>query len=176
MGLNVSYGDGSPFTALKMHEIRSVIHKHMVYSRWELGNIMCIDNFAVSHGRQPTYDNGRKVVVAWSDAVAKTITFKCAEDEHVLAPTDSLVSGAANPQERAPESTLTSEDAKTLKEAVLEKHVDHKVGGDLVNAKVLEAALARKTTNMKDSSGLRKRVHSQPLLLHPSSEFWKEAS
>jgi hypothetical protein len=176
MGLNVSYGDGSPITALEMHEIRSVIHKNMVYSRWELGDILCIDNFAVSHGRQPTYDHDRKVVVAWSDAVAKTNTLKCAEDEHLLAPNDSLVGEAANPQERTPESTLTCEDAKTLKEAVLEKHVEHEVGGDLVNAQELEAALARKTTSMKISSGLHKRVHSQPLLLHPSSEFWKEAS
>lgn len=162
MGLNASFGDGSPITALEMHEIRSAVHKNMVYSRWELGDIMCIDNFAVSHGRQPTYDHGRKVVVAWSDALVKTNTLTCAEDENVPSDAEPV---EPNPQERTPESTLTAEDAKSLKSV-------------LVNSKELEAALARKTlcSNDHSSSGLHKRVQSQPLLFHSSSDFWKESS
>lgn len=162
MGLNATFGDGTPITAMEMHEIRSAVHRNMVYSRWQLGDIMCIDNFAVSHGRQPTYDHDRKVVVSWSDALAKANTLTSAEAEN-------LPTILENPQERTPESTLTSEAAKTLKEAVLENH-----GGDLVNAQELKAALARKSSS-EVSSGLQKRVHSQPLLFHPSSDFWKEA-
>lgn len=33
---------------------------------------MCIDNFSISHGRQPTYDLGRKILVAWSEPLDKT--------------------------------------------------------------------------------------------------------
>lgn len=160
MGLNASFGDGTPITALEMHEIRSAVHKHMVYSRWELGDIICIDNFAVSHGRQPTYDYNRKVVVAWSHALTKANTLTSVEDENVA----TQVAVDANPQERTPESTLTAEDAKTLKM-------------DLVNAKELEEALARKTTCPSDSFTYHKRAHSQPVMqLHPSSDFWKECS
>lgn len=178
MGLNASFGDGTPITAMEMHEIRRAVHKHMVYSRWELGDIMCIDNFVVSHGRQPTYDHGRKIVVAWSEALEKTNTLTCVDEEKLLAEQTTV----GNPQERTPESTLNSEDAMTLEAAVLEKHVDGtseaqvKIhSGDFMNPQELEVALARKSIAM-GSSGLGKNVHSQPLLLHPSSDFWKEQS
>mmetsp|Transcript_30355 Transcript_30355/g.54923 ORF Transcript_30355/g.54923 Transcript_30355/m.54923 type:complete len:112 (+) Transcript_30355:81-416(+) len=71
MGLNTTFGDGTPISIMEMHEIRTVVHKHMVYNRCELGDILCIDNFAVSHGRQPTNYHGSKVVVAWSHALKK---------------------------------------------------------------------------------------------------------
>jgi hypothetical protein len=114
MSLESTFGDGTPISVMEMHEIRSAIHRHMVYSRWKLGDMLCIDNFAVSHGRQPTYDTKRKVVVAWSDPLEKTNTLTCAEAENLATYTD-------NAQECSPESTLTTGDAQTLKEAVLEK-------------------------------------------------------
>lgn len=172
MGLNVTFGDGTPISVCEMHEIRSAIHKNMVFSRWQLGDIMCIDNFAVSHGRQPTYDHGRKVVVAWSNPLEKANTLTCIDAENL--PADAIV--MENPQERTPESTLTSEDAKVLKEAVLEQKLF--LGGNLMSQQELEAALNRKGAAFKDSDsfGIHKRVHSQPVLLHPSSDFWKQAS
>ena len=33
---------------------------------------MCLDNFSTSHGRQPTYDKGRMICVAWSHPQDKT--------------------------------------------------------------------------------------------------------
>eukprot|EP00978_Attheya_sp_CCMP212_P045591 scaffold352411_cov51-Attheya_sp.AAC.1 len=72
MALEASFGDGTPINAFEMHQIRKAIHKNMVLNRWEKGDILFIDNFSTSHGRQPTYDAGRKVVVAWSDPIAKS--------------------------------------------------------------------------------------------------------
>jgi hypothetical protein len=43
----------------------------MVFNRWKKGDILFIDNFSVSHGRQPTYDTGRKVVVGWDHPLKK---------------------------------------------------------------------------------------------------------
>jgi hypothetical protein len=71
MSLDCSFGDGTPISIKEMHEIRSAVHKHMVLNRWQRGDILLIDNFGTSHGRQPTYDSGRKVVVSWSNPVAK---------------------------------------------------------------------------------------------------------
>lgn len=71
MALQVSFGDGTPISAWEMHQIRKAIHKNMVFSRWEKGDLLMIDNFSTSHGRQPTYDTGRQVVVSWSDPIEK---------------------------------------------------------------------------------------------------------
>jgi hypothetical protein len=95
----------------------------MVFSRWRKGDILCIDNFSTSHGRQPTYDKGRKVIVAWSHPHNKTtlvipeptvsvdnsawqsITDKTLPDLLAASPGPSL------------ESTLTNMEAKELKES-----------------------------------------------------------
>ena len=71
MAMESRFGDGTPISVAEMHEIRSAIHKNMVYSRWRKGDCMFIDNFSTSHGRQPTYDKKRKIVVAWSDPMTK---------------------------------------------------------------------------------------------------------
>jgi alpha-ketoglutarate-dependent taurine dioxygenase len=73
MNLNTTFGDGTNISIWEMAEIRNAIHKNMVFSRWQKGDILCIDNFSTSHGRQPTYDKGRKVIVAWSMPHNKTL-------------------------------------------------------------------------------------------------------
>ena len=72
MALNVTFGDGSAISIREMQQIRKAIHKNMVLNRWEKGDLVMIDNLSTSHGRQPTYDHGRRVVVAWSDVVEKS--------------------------------------------------------------------------------------------------------
>jgi hypothetical protein len=72
MALDIAFGDGTPISILEMHQIRKAIRKNMVFNRWQKGDLVMIDNFSISHGRQPTYDSGRKIVVAWSDPVEKT--------------------------------------------------------------------------------------------------------
>ena len=72
MALQVDFGDGTPISVIEMHQIRKAVHKNMVFNRWQQGDLLIIDNFSTSHGRQPTYDSGRKVVVAWSEPTEKT--------------------------------------------------------------------------------------------------------
>lgn len=72
MALDVSFGDGTPISVWEMHQIRKAIHNNTVYNRWQKGDILMIDNFSISHGRQPSYDSGRKIVVAWSDPLLKS--------------------------------------------------------------------------------------------------------
>ena len=81
MALTASFGDGTAISVWEMHQIRKAVHKNMVFNRWNKGDIVMIDNFSTSHGRQPTYDKGRKVVVAWSDPLVKSNLFDSAKDE-----------------------------------------------------------------------------------------------
>jgi len=87
MSLDITFGDGESISLKEMTQIRKAVHDNMVFNRWKKGDIVMIDNFAVSHGRQPTYDKGRKVVVCWSDPMVKPNEFrservsKTAEDQ-----------------------------------------------------------------------------------------------
>lgn len=72
MSLDITFGDGTPISVWEMHELRTAIHQNTTFNRWQKGDFVCIDNFAVSHGRQPTFDMKRKIVVAWSDPLEKS--------------------------------------------------------------------------------------------------------
>lgn len=74
MALHIAFGDGTPISIFEMHQIRKAIHKNMVFNRWQKGDLLLLDNFSTSHGRQPTYDKGRNIVVAWSDPIEKLNT------------------------------------------------------------------------------------------------------
>ena len=76
MALDVSYGDSTPISIREMNQIRKAIHQNMVLNRWQQGDLVLIDNFSTSHGRQPTYDKGRNIVVAWSDPLEKENAFR----------------------------------------------------------------------------------------------------
>ena len=52
VGLHTSFGDGSEIPELYLKHVRDVMWKNMVFNRWEQGDILMIDNFRVSHGRQ----------------------------------------------------------------------------------------------------------------------------
>jgi len=129
MGLHATYGDGTEISPQEMTEIRQAIHQNMVYSRWQRGDMLWIDNFRVSHGRQPTYDKGRKVVVAWADPVRKAnavhhqavdsvvASKSTVEPELVREPAVSM----ENPQERTPESTLTKQESSNLHDDLQDK-------------------------------------------------------
>jgi hypothetical protein len=71
MALHVSFGDGTPLSSWEMHQICKAVHKIMVFDRWHQGDLLLIDNFSTSHGRQPTCGKGQNIVVAWSDPVMK---------------------------------------------------------------------------------------------------------
>jgi len=134
MSLDITFGDGSPISFWEMEEIRNTIHKNMIYNRWRKGDILLLDNFSTSHGRQPTYDRGRKVVVSWSDPEVKANELVCLND---LDGIEARVSDAkaamklgeaegspgnpgsvsSNPQER----TLTEVDLEILKGSLHER-------------------------------------------------------
>lgn len=72
VALQVSYGDGTPISFREMGQIRKTIHRNMVFNQWQKGDLLMIDNFSTSHGREPTYSKNRRIVVAWSFPVAKS--------------------------------------------------------------------------------------------------------
>jgi hypothetical protein len=97
----------------------------MVFSRWQRGDVLLIDNFSTSHGRQPTYDKGRKVAVAWSDPLKKAD--EVVSLEPVLVEEKEVVQQSfcmENPQEKTPESTLTRKDSAALLEKRTAKELD----------------------------------------------------
>lgn len=153
MALNTTFGDGSPILAQEMQEIRSAIHKNMIFSRWQKGDILCIDNFSTSHGRQPTFDKGRKVVVAWSQPHNKAALPAAQEslDNEQKCTTDCIHDKwTALPHLSAttPESSLTESEAAIQKAAVFKMQ-------------------GRKQSN-------HKRFASCPNMIAPDSDFWKK--
>ena len=52
VGMHTEYGDGSSIPYSTIAHIRDVVWKNLVFNRWEKGDILMIDNFRISHGRQ----------------------------------------------------------------------------------------------------------------------------
>jgi len=132
MALDLRFGDGTDISVSEANQVRKIIHKNMVFSSWQKGDIMCIDNFSVSHGRQPTYDLGRKILVAWSTPINKrSLQLPYIEEEDIAEEVgltkesedavifdDKLVPGAviATP-DCTPVSTLTRAESEDLRDS-----------------------------------------------------------
>jgi len=52
VGMHTMYGDGSTIPEKTIAHVRDVVWQNMKFNRWEKGDILMIDNFRVSHGRQ----------------------------------------------------------------------------------------------------------------------------
>ncbi len=52
MGFHTSYGDGSEIPEKTLDHVRDRVWNNLVFNRWEQGDVLLIDNFRVSHGRQ----------------------------------------------------------------------------------------------------------------------------
>lgn len=52
VGMHTEFGDGSMIPYKTISHVRDVVWKNLVFNRWEKGDILMIDNFRVSHGRQ----------------------------------------------------------------------------------------------------------------------------
>lgn len=63
--MHCTYGDGTPIADEDMEAVRDAIWKNMVRFRWQVGDVVAIDNFAVSHGRMP-YAGPRMITVCWA--------------------------------------------------------------------------------------------------------------
>ena len=170
MALNTTFGDGSPISFQEMNVIRHAIHKNMVFSRWEKGDILCIDNFSTSHGRQPTYDKGRKVIVGWSQPrmkasysdlkVQPSLTTDTTSEPPISANAfDILPDLSAATPGSTPESTLTEDEATKHRAAILETQ---------------GRTLSDRETPHQSQVDSHKRHASCPTVLAANSEFWKK--
>ena len=55
MPMHTCFGDGSEIPMRYMKHVRQKIYQNMIFNRWKKGDILMIDNFRVSHGRQVDY-------------------------------------------------------------------------------------------------------------------------
>jgi hypothetical protein len=63
---NAYYGDGSPIETSVLDEIRGIYQETAIHFPWQRGDILMLDNFLASHGREP-FVGPRKIVVAMAE-------------------------------------------------------------------------------------------------------------
>jgi alpha-ketoglutarate-dependent taurine dioxygenase len=63
---NAFYGDGSPIPDEVLEEIRQVYREASVAFPWQRGDMLLLDNFLASHGREP-FAGPRRIVVAMAE-------------------------------------------------------------------------------------------------------------
>ncbi|HKX28617.1 MAG TPA: TauD/TfdA family dioxygenase [Blastocatellia bacterium] len=63
---NAFYGDGSPIESSILDEIRDVYQRSAVIFPWQQGDILMLDNFLASHGREP-FVGPRQILVAMAE-------------------------------------------------------------------------------------------------------------
>ena len=68
---NAFYGDGSPIESSILDEIRDVYQRSAVIFPWHKGDILMLDNFLASHGREP-FVGPRKILVAMAELYTNT--------------------------------------------------------------------------------------------------------
>lgn len=65
---NVCYGDGCPIEDSVMDFVGELYEKNAVRFKWLKGDMVCLDNMLVAHGRDP-FTGPRKILVALGDMV-----------------------------------------------------------------------------------------------------------
>jgi alpha-ketoglutarate-dependent taurine dioxygenase len=63
---NAFYGDGTPIESSVLDEIRGVYREASVAFDWQRGDVLMLDNFLTSHGREP-YAGPRRILVAMAE-------------------------------------------------------------------------------------------------------------
>lgn len=63
--MHTTWVDGSEISREELEAVRDVIWQNTVIEPWLEGDVLAIDNFAVSHGRMP-YEGPRRIVVCWA--------------------------------------------------------------------------------------------------------------
>jgi alpha-ketoglutarate-dependent taurine dioxygenase len=67
LAMHCTHADGSEIADADVAHVLDVIWRHLVIVPWRRGDVVAIDNFAVSHGRLP-YQGPRQIAVAWADS------------------------------------------------------------------------------------------------------------
>jgi alpha-ketoglutarate-dependent taurine dioxygenase len=168
MSLNCAFGDGEKISVKEMSQIRTAIHKNMVFTRWENGDMIFIDNFSTSHGRQPTYDSSRKIVVAWANPVRKANEVKSLNpiQEQTAIKSDQCF----NHQDCMPPSLISSPDLTPTKgemNALREEYLSK-----LISEKMVQYNQEREH-DIKQRH-LHKKNYSEPPSFSVDSNFWQE--
>jgi alpha-ketoglutarate-dependent taurine dioxygenase len=78
---NVFYGDESPIEASVVEEIRQVYERAAVRFEWHAEDVLMVDNFLVSHGREP-FVGPRRVLVAMADLYTSPETWSAPASDH----------------------------------------------------------------------------------------------
>ena len=52
VGFHTCFADGTEISEQYMTHIHDVMWKNMIFNKWQKGDILMIDNFRISHGRQ----------------------------------------------------------------------------------------------------------------------------
>ena len=65
LAMQCTYGDGGEISDADMEKIRDAVWKNLIVFPWRRGDVVAIDNFAVSHGRLP-FQGPREVAVCWA--------------------------------------------------------------------------------------------------------------
>lgn len=68
---NAFYGDGTPIEASVLDEIRGLYNSSAVAFEWQRGDILMVDNFLASHGREP-FTAPRRILVAMAELYTNT--------------------------------------------------------------------------------------------------------
>jgi alpha-ketoglutarate-dependent taurine dioxygenase len=63
--MECTFADGTEIPGADVEAVREAVWRHLVVVPWRRGDVVAIDNFAVSHGRLP-YAGPRNVAVAWA--------------------------------------------------------------------------------------------------------------
>ncbi len=63
--MHVTYEDGREIPDADLDAVRDAVWRHLVVETWQQGDVVAIDNHAVSHGRLP-YEGPRHVAVCWA--------------------------------------------------------------------------------------------------------------
>ncbi len=63
--MDCTYGDGAPIPDQDMEALRDAIWKNLIAFQWQRGDVLAIDNRAISHGRMP-YQGPRNIAVCWA--------------------------------------------------------------------------------------------------------------
>jgi alpha-ketoglutarate-dependent taurine dioxygenase len=63
---NAFFADGSAIPDALMEDVRCIYRENMVAFDWQFGDILLVDNFLVSHGREP-FEGARQILVAMAE-------------------------------------------------------------------------------------------------------------